>query len=61
MRFKNLKTGNIVASDNKATIALMEKSERYVAVTAKAAKTAKDKDKDKSAQAADPAATQATE
>lgn len=59
MRFKNLKTGNIVASDNKATIALMEKSERYVAVTAKAAKTAKDKDK--SAQAADPAATQATE
>lgn len=29
MRFKNLKTGNIVSTDNKVTIALMQKSPNY--------------------------------
>lgn len=34
-KFKNVKTGNIVRTENKATIALMEKSANYVAVTTK--------------------------
>lgn len=34
-KFKNVKTGNIVRTENKATIALMEKSPNYVAVPAK--------------------------
>lgn len=33
MKFKNTKTGNIVSTDNAATIALMQKSDRYEAVT----------------------------
>lgn len=31
-KFKNVITGNIVSTNNKDTIALMEKSENYVAV-----------------------------
>ena len=42
-KFKNVITGNIVSTENKATIALMEKSSTYVAVTGKAAKSGKDK------------------
>lgn len=34
-KFKNVRTGNIVRTENKATIALMEKSDNYVAVTSK--------------------------
>ncbi len=45
-KFKNTITGNIVSTDNKATIALMEKSSIYVAVTGKAAKNGKDKKAD---------------
>lgn len=48
-KFRNVKTGNIVRTENKATIALMEKSSNYVAVTAKG-KAAKD---DKKADGAD--------
>lgn len=44
MRFKNLKTGNYVSTENAATIALMEKSPNYEKV---AEKKAKGKDKDK--------------
>lgn len=40
-KFRNVRTGNIVRTENKATIALMEKSPNYVAVTAKG-RTAKD-------------------
>lgn len=42
MRFKNLKTGNVVSSEDKATIALMRQSPNYEEVKepAKAAKTA---------------------
>ena len=40
MKFKNTKTGNIISTDNAATIALMQKSNRYEAVT-KAAKGGK--------------------
>lgn len=29
MRFKNLKTGNIIRTEDKATIAQLEKSDRY--------------------------------
>ena len=47
-KFKNIKTGNIVSTESKATIALMTKSSNYVAVTAK--KAAKD---DKKADDAD--------
>lgn len=32
MRFKNLKTGNYVSTENKETIALMKKSANYVEV-----------------------------
>lgn len=45
-KFKNVITGNIVSTENKATIALMEKSSTYVAVTGKAAKNGKDKKAD---------------
>lgn len=38
MKFKNLKTGNVVITDDKSTIALMQKSDRYVAVTKKGGK-----------------------
>lgn len=38
MKFKNLKTGNIVRTEDKATIALMQKSDRYQAVTEKGGK-----------------------
>lgn len=38
MKFKNLKTGNVVSTEDKSTISLMQKSERYVAVTEKAGK-----------------------
>lgn len=34
-KFKNIATGNILTVENKGTIALMEKSPNYVAVTAK--------------------------
>lgn len=40
MRFKNLKTGNIVSTENKDTIALMKKSANYEEVkTTKKGKT----------------------
>ncbi|MBQ2865822.1 MAG: hypothetical protein IJE90_04825 [Clostridia bacterium] len=45
-KFKNVITGNIVSTENKATIALMEKFSTYVAVTGKAAKNGKDKKAD---------------
>lgn len=41
MRFKNLKTGNYVSTENKETIALMQKSPNYEEV--KPAKKGKDK------------------
>ena len=44
-KFKNVKTGNIVRTENKATIALMEKSPNYVAVTAKGKAAGKSADK----------------
>lgn len=50
MKFKNLKTGNIVRTENKATIALMQKSSRYEAVTEKGGKKAADKQQEKSAE-----------
>lgn len=40
MRFKNLRTGNILSTDNKSTVALMQNSPNYAAV--KAPKTAKE-------------------
>ena len=46
MRFKNLKTGNYVSTENAATIALMEKSPNYEKVAEKKAK-GKDKKADK--------------
>lgn len=45
MRFRNLKTGNIVATENKTTIAMMQKSETYEELTEQKPK-AKDNDKD---------------
>lgn len=45
-KFKNIKTGNIVSTENKATIALMEKSPNYVAVTAKGKAAKNDKTAD---------------
>ena len=53
MRFKNLKTGNFVSTENPATIALMKKSPNYEEVSEKKAKTSdksKDKNKDKAAE-----------
>lgn len=47
MKFKNVKTGNIVRTENKATIALMQKSDRYVAVTEKGGKKPAGKTGDK--------------
>lgn len=50
MRFKNLKTGNFVSTDNPGTIALMEKSSNYEKVAEKKAKSSgksKDKETDK--------------
>ena len=48
MRFKNLKTGNFVSTENPATIALMKKSPNYEEVSEKKAKTSdKTKNKDK--------------
>lgn len=44
-KFKNIRTGNIVRTDNKATIALMEKSPNYTAVTAKGKTIGKSVDK----------------
>ncbi len=41
-KFKNVITGNILSTDNKDTIALMEKSDNYVAV--KDGKSGKAKD-----------------
>lgn len=38
--FKNNKTGNIIRTDNKVTIALMEKTPNYSAVVTKGDKTA---------------------
>lgn len=38
MRFKNLKTGNFVSTDNPGTIALMKKSPNYEEVAEKKAK-----------------------
>lgn len=47
MRFKNLKTGNIVATENKTTIAMMQKSETYEELAEQKPKgKAKDNDKD---------------
>lgn len=52
MKFKNTKTGNIVSTENKTTIALMQKSDRYVAVTetAKGGKKSADKQADGAAE-----------
>jgi len=48
MRFKNLKTGNFVSTDNPGTIALMKKSPNYEEVSEKKSKSSgKSKDKDK--------------
>lgn len=50
MRFKNLKTGNFVSTDNPGTVALMEKSPNYEKVAEKKAKSSgknKDKEADK--------------
>lgn len=41
-KFKNTITGNIISTENKATIALMEKSSTYVAVKGKTANGGKD-------------------
>lgn len=46
MKFKNIKTGNIVRTEDKATIALMEKSDRYVKVDGKKADKKADKKTD---------------
>lgn len=43
MRFTNIKTGNTVNVNNKATIALMQKSDRYKAVTTRGGNKAADK------------------
>lgn len=45
-KFKNIRTGNIVSTDNKATIALMEKSPNYAPVTAKGKAAKEDKKAD---------------
>ena len=42
MRFKNLKTGNIVSTEDKGTIALMKKSANYEEVKEKAKGKGKD-------------------
>lgn len=47
MRFKNVKTGNVVRTEDKSTIALMQKSDRYVAVTEKGGKKPTGKPDDK--------------
>ena len=48
MRFKNLKTGNYVSTENPGTIALMKKSPNYEEVSEKKSKSSgKSKDKDK--------------
>lgn len=36
MKFRNIKTGNIISSENATAIALMQRSDRYEAVAAKA-------------------------
>ncbi len=41
-KFRNVITGNIVSTDNEATIALMKKSDTYEAVAAKSGKNPKD-------------------
>lgn len=38
MKFKNIKTGNVVRTENPVTIDLMQKSDRYVAVSEKSGK-----------------------
>lgn len=38
MKFKNIRTGNVVRTENPATICLMQKSDRYVAVPEKSGK-----------------------
>ena len=43
MKFKNVKTGNIVRAKTEAAAALMEKSKQYVAIPEKKGKS-KDKD-----------------
>lgn len=52
-KFKNVKTGNIVRTENKATIALMEKSPNYVAVTAKSKAAGKSADKSENSENAE--------
>lgn len=47
MKFKNIKTGNIVRTNDKATIALMQKSDRYEAVSEKTGKKSSGKSADK--------------
>lgn len=53
MKFKNVKTGNIVRTEDKGTIALMEKSDRYVRVDEKAVKKATKKAADEKTDAAE--------
>ncbi len=47
-KFKNITTGNIVSTENKTALALMEKSENYVAV--KGGKPKDDKKADEKAE-----------
>ena len=47
MKFRNLKTGNVVITDDKSTIALMQKSDRYVAFNEKGGKKPAGKSDDK--------------
>lgn len=47
MKFKNVKTGNVVRIEDKSTIALMQKSDRYVSVTEKGGKKPAGKSDDK--------------
>lgn len=46
MRFKNLKSGNIVSTDSAETIALMKGSPNYEAVSEKKGKTKTEKSED---------------
>ena len=47
MKFKNIKTGNVVRTEKPVTIDLMQKSERYVAVPEKSGKRSASKNASK--------------
>lgn len=44
MRFKNLTTGNVVSTEDKAVVTLMKKSSNYEEIVEKKVKGKKDKD-----------------